>query len=118
MGDYRTTPLRICAFSTGGADVDVSATLLVDGQTTQEGDTTLVNVHVDRKCAELRARKKGGKVAKVRLLYTVVPLVGNGEFEVAVEFTHPDIPGSPLEIIRTGDVGSEPKNLSKTFVLP
>ena len=117
MSDYKTTPLKVCASATGGADVDVSATLLVDGKTSQAGDMTMVDVHIERKCVELQAHKKGGE-AKVRLLFTVVPLIGNGEFEVTVEFSHPDIPGSPLEIVRSGDAGSEPKPFSKTFVLP
>jgi hypothetical protein len=117
MPDYRSVPLDICASATGGADVDVSATLLLDDQTTQEGDATLVDVHKDRRCAKLRARKKNG-VARIRLIYVVVPLAGNGEFAVTVELNHPRIPNGPRKITRTGDVSGGPKTFSKTFNLP
>jgi hypothetical protein len=117
MPDYKTVPLQVCASSTGGADVDVSATLLVDDQTTQEGDATLVDVHRARSCANLRARKKKG-VVQIRFIFVVVPLVGHGEFSVTVELSHPRIQNSPRKITRTGDVSGRPKTFSKTFTLP
>jgi hypothetical protein len=117
MPDYKSTPLKVCAMATGGADVDVSATLLVDGQTTQEGDATLVDVHKAQKCADLTARKKTG-AAQIRLIFVVVPLVGNGQFEVTVELSHPRIQNSPRKITRTGDAGDGPKTFVKTFNLP
>lgn len=116
MPDYHSTPLRIQASSTGGADVDVSATLMVDGVTDQDGDATLVDVHRSEKRASLRAPSAGK--TKLRLLFIVVPLVGNGEFEVTVTLTHPDINGgSPLERIKTGDV-SDLTVFRSTFNLP
>ena len=117
MPDYKSTPLKVCALATGGADVDVSATLLIDGTTTQEGDATLVDVHKARQCADLTARKKTG-VAQIRFIFTVVPLVGNGEFAVTVELSHPRIQNSPRKITRTGDAGAGPKTFLKIFNLP
>lgn len=117
MADYRSTPLSICASATGGADVDVSATLLIDDETTQEGDATLVDVHKSRQCVDLTARKKAG-VARIRFIFVAVPLAGNGEFEVTVELSHPGIANSPRRITRSGDAGDGPKTFKKTFVLP
>ena len=117
MADYKSTPLSLCASSTGGADVDVSATLLIDGTTTQPGDVTLTDVHKGRKCADLTARKVSGR-ATVRFIFVVVPLVGNGEFEVTVELSHPAIANSPRIITRTGDAAKGPKTFVKTFLLP
>jgi hypothetical protein len=54
--DYKTTPLRICADVRGGADVDVSATLFVDDETTQTGSVTLPDVHLERQCSALEAQ--------------------------------------------------------------
>jgi hypothetical protein len=115
--DYKTDPLRVCASATGGADVDVSATLFVDGETSQPGDATLTDVHLKRKCANLEASASTG-AAKIRFILVVVPLVGNGEFEVVMELSHPAIPNSPRRITRTGDVGDEPRTFSVTFRLP
>jgi hypothetical protein len=115
--DYRTDPLRVCASATGGADVDVSATLFVDGETSQPGDATLTDVHLKRKCANLEASASTG-AAKIRFILVVVPLVGNGEFEVVMDLSHPAIPNSPRRITRTGDVGDEPRTFSVTFRLP
>lgn len=117
MGDYKSTPLSVCASSTGGADVDVSITLLVDGTTTQLGDVTLTDVHKGRKCADLRARDVTGH-ATVRFIFVVVPLVGYGDFEVTVELSHPAIENSPRIITRRGDAGKGPKTFVKTFILP
>jgi hypothetical protein len=115
--DYKSQSLRVCASATGGADVDVSASLFVDGETSQMGDDTLTDVHLKRKCASLQAHTTSGQ-AKVRLILVVVPLVGNGEFEVELEFSHPAIPNSPKKIVRAGDIGDEPKTFSLTFKLP
>jgi hypothetical protein len=117
MADYKTHPLNICASALGGADVDVSATILVDDVTSQVGDATLTDVHLARECANIRAHKKTG-VAKLRLIYVVVPLVGNGQFSATVEVSHPKIANSPRKITRTGDAKDGPKTYSTTFVLP
>lgn len=117
MSDYQSTALRVCASATGGADVDVSTTIFVDGETSQSGDDTLTDVHLKRRCASLKAHTTGGS-AKLRLIFVVVPLVGNGEFEVDIEVSHPDIPDSPRRFTKTGDVGDEPKIYSLTFKLP
>ncbi|MBL0093527.1 MAG: hypothetical protein IPP50_15040 [Piscinibacter sp.] len=117
MSNYRNPPLRVCASATGGADVDVSATLMLDGKTSQAGDATLVDVHLGEKCADLTAHKSSGD-ATLRLIYVVVPLVGNGEFEATVELSHPAIPNSPRRITKTGDASDGPKTFSLTFRLP
>lgn len=117
MANYRSEPLTVCATATGGADVDISATLFIDGSTTQEGDATLTDVHVARACADLRGRKASGQ-AKLRLVFVVVPLAGNGQFEVRLEIGHPSFPESPVVLVRKGDVGDEPKTFQKTFNLP
>jgi hypothetical protein len=118
MSDYRTLPLKICAFATGGADVDVSATLFVDDSTTQEGDTTLTNVHQARQCATVRARQTDGEV-KLRILLAVVPLAGNGDFAVQIELDHPNIPGTPRHFSIVGTVpDGVPKPIRRTYKLP
>ena len=117
MADYHSTPLRVSAFSTGGADVDVSATLIVDGAIDQDADATMVDVHRSKRRVLLRASSEGD--TKLRLIYVVVPLVGNGEFEVTVTLSHPNIANSPLKLTKTGDVGDgEPKVFSSTFKMP
>lgn len=115
--DYKTNPLRVCARATGGADVDVSATLFVDDEAIQDGDVTLVDVHKKRKCAAIVAGSDSGD-AVLRLIFIVVPLAGNGEFEVTVEISHPAIDGSPRVIKRTGNAPNEPKAFVLKFKLP
>ena len=115
--NYRTIPLKVCAAATGGASVNVVATLFVDDQTTQEGAGSLANVHIDEQCAELSARKKTG-TAVLHLLFIVVPLVGNGEFEVTVTVSHPNIPASPVTIKRSGDAPDVPKKFQLRRTLP
>jgi hypothetical protein len=117
MADYRSTPLEVCAFATGGADVDVSATLFIDGRTSQEGDQTMVDVHQGEQCVELTGRKTGGK-AQLRLIFVVVPLVGNGQFEAQIRLTHPAIPGSPRTFTKKGNAPGGPKPFSMTLNLP
>ncbi|WP_140634424.1 hypothetical protein [Methylibium rhizosphaerae] len=116
MADFRSTPLQVCAVANGGADVDVSATLFVDGRTSQEGDQTIVDAHLERQCVELTGRKVSGK-AQLRLIFVVVPLVGNGQFEVAIELTHSDIPGSPRSFKKRGNAAGAPKTFSMTLNL-
>lgn len=115
MADYRGAPLKITARSRGGADVDVSATLFVDDKTDQSGDVTLVDTHLAMRSAELKAIGAGD--TKLRLLYVVVPLVGNGEFTVSVTVEHPNIPNSPVTIEKTGNV-SELSVFRNTYKLP
>ncbi|MFT3818769.1 MAG: hypothetical protein QM750_14210 [Rubrivivax sp.] len=117
MSNYRSQPLSVCASATGGADVDVSVTLFIDGSTTQEGDATLTDVHLLRACADLRGRKTSGE-ATLRLIFLVVPLAGNGQFEVRLEIGHSSFPQSPVVLVRKGDVGDGPKTFKKTFKLP
>jgi hypothetical protein len=117
MADYHTSPLRVTASSTGGADVDVSATLFVDDEVGQEADTTLVDVHRSEKRGSIRASKEGD--TKLRVLYIVVPLVGNGEFEVTLTLAHPNVQGGSLTFTKRGDVGdAAPKVFRNTFTMP
>jgi hypothetical protein len=115
--DYKTQALKVCASATGGADVDVSATLFVDGTTSQAGDITLVDVHKAEKCGEVTARASSGQ-AKLRLIYVVVPLVGNGDFVVTVTLKHNAVPIASRVISKSGDVSGGPKTFSLTFKLP
>ena len=118
MANYRDTPLKICASSTGGADVDVSATLFVDRLADAGGDTTLVNVHESKKCASLVAHKASG-AATLQLVYVAVPMVGNGQFQVTVELTHPAIEGDPFFFTKSGNAPKgEPKTIVETYELP
>ena len=118
MANYRNIPLKICASSTGGADVDVSATLFVDALADAAGDTTLVNVHESKKCASLKARKSSG-AATLQLVYVAVPMAGNGQFEVTVELTHPAIEGDPFSFTKRGNAPpGQPKTLIETYELP
>jgi len=116
MPDYRTNPLRISASATGGADVDVSATLLVDDLTDQDGDATLVDVHLTEKEAELRALRPGK--TRLQLIYVVVPLVGNGEFKVKLTVSHPNIVKGPRVITKSGNTDGKLKVLRSNFILP
>ena len=117
MSNYRNPPLTVCASALGGADVDVSATLFVDGEARQGGDDTLTDVHLGRKCTTLAAHKASGK-AVLRLIYVVVPLAGNGQFTATVELAHPAIPNSPRTITKKGNVAGGPKTFSLSFRLP
>ncbi len=116
--NYRTIPLEVGASATGGADVDVSATLFVDDKTSQDGDVTLVDVHKAAGKASIRAHKTAGD-AKLLLVFIVVPLVGNGEFEVNVELEHPRLPNGKVTIRRKGEVADgNVGRFQKTFRLP
>lgn len=117
MADYHTRPLRVTASSTGGADVDVSATLFVDEKAGEEADMTLVDVHRSEKRGSIRASEEGN--TKLRLLYIVVPLVGNGEFRVTITLEHPNLEGGSLTFKKRGDAGSgAPKVFRDTFSMP
>lgn len=117
MPDYHQTPLRITAHSTGGADVDVSATLFVNDVADPDADTTLVDVHRSAKTDSIRAGQSGA--TKLRLLYAVVPLVGNGEFEVTITLEHPALPQGRLSFTKTGEVTQPaPAVFRNTFTLP
>lgn len=117
MANYKQVPLKVCASATGGADVDVSATLFVDGKTQQPGDATMTDVHRGRECVDLEAHKSSGK-AVLRLIYVAVPLAGNGQFSATVELSHPAIPNSPRTITKNGNVAGGPKTFSLSFQLP
>lgn len=66
MSNFHDTKLHIEASSTGGADVDGSARLLIDGIADQDSDVTLVDVHRSSKTGKIRAMKKGN--TKLRLI--------------------------------------------------
>lgn len=117
MSNYANPPLSVCASALGGADVDVSATLFVDGQSGQTADDTLKDVHLGRKCTTLTAHKASGE-AVLRLLFVVVPLAGNGQFTATVELSHPAIPNSPRKITKRGNAPDGPKAFSLSFRLP
>ncbi len=117
MSNYQSESLEVCASATGGADVDVSATLFVGGKTSQVGDHTMVDVHQGEQCVSLVAHKSSGP-AQLRLIFVVVPLVGHGEFEVEIRLTHSAIAGSPRSFTKKGNVAGGPKTFSMTLNLP
>lgn len=116
MADYKTVPLKVCAFVTGGVTMVVNATLKVDGKTSPSGQAELADVHVSQQCAQLRAQKKTG-VATLRLAFSAAPFVGNGEFEVTFRLEHPALPEDPLEFVRVGKVEGGPDNFIETIEL-
>jgi hypothetical protein len=115
--DYKTNPLRVCASSTGGPAISVSATLIVNDSSSEDGRARLTRVDQQRQCANLTAHRKTGQ-AKIQLVFAVAPFIGNGEFTVAMELAHPALETGDLKFEVKGEVRDTPRKLQRTFDLP
>lgn len=93
----------------------MTATLIINGNV--DSRIKLERIDESRKCDSLTASKKTG-VAKIQLVFSAVPLIGNGEFKVAIELQHPVFASGKRRFNVEGEVRDMPRKLQRTFDLP
>jgi hypothetical protein len=113
--DYKTTPLGVCASSTGGPAISMSATLIINGRV--DSRIRLERIDQERKCDALTASRTTG-AAKIQFVFSVAPFAGNGEFIVAIELEHTALKSGRLTFNVEGEIRDTPRKLQRTFDLP
>jgi hypothetical protein len=114
---FVTTPLHICAHSTGGAAVTLTATLYVDDLTSSEAWGTLTRIDRKRQCMDVQAHTEPGAL-ELELICAAGPLLGNSDYVVRVTIEHPDLPQGGFDFVAfKGNAGAGLVSRTQTFVL-
>jgi hypothetical protein len=93
----------------------MGAALILDGNV--EGKIRLERIDESRKCDTLTAPRKSGQ-AKIQLVFSVAPFIGNGEFTIAMELHHPVFDSGKRTFKVAAEVRDTPRKLQRTFNLP